>query len=70
MQSAAPADSSRSARRLSIDWQEVAFQAAMPILAMLAALLIGVVERDQATVEQIGLMMAGISMSEAMQRFA
>jgi simple sugar transport system permease protein len=43
MQSAPPADSSRSARRFSIDWQEVAFQAAMPILAMLAALLIGAV---------------------------
>jgi ABC-type uncharacterized transport system permease subunit len=43
MQSTGPANSSRSARRLSIDWQEVAFQAAMPILAMLAALLIGAV---------------------------
>jgi len=30
--------------------------------------IIGVVERDQATVEQIGLMMAGISLAEAMQR--
>lgn len=30
--------------------------------------IIGIVERDQASVEQIGLMMAGISMSEAMQR--
>lgn len=29
--------------------------------------IIGIVERDQATVEQIGLMMAGISMTEAMQ---
>jgi ABC-type uncharacterized transport system permease subunit len=43
MRSTGPANSSRSARRLSIDWQEVAFQAAMPILAMLAALLIGAV---------------------------
>ncbi len=41
MQSAKPADSPRSARRLSIDWQDAAFKAAMPILAMLAALLIG-----------------------------
>jgi general nucleoside transport system ATP-binding protein len=31
--------------------------------------IIGVVERDQATVEQIGLMMAGIAMAEAIQRF-
>ena len=30
--------------------------------------IIGIVERDQASVEQIGLMMAGISMTEAMQR--
>jgi ABC-type uncharacterized transport system ATPase subunit len=30
--------------------------------------IMGVVERDQSTVEQIGLMMAGISMAEAMQR--
>lgn len=30
--------------------------------------IIGVVERDGATVEQIGLMMAGIAMAEAMQR--
>ena len=30
--------------------------------------IIGVVERNQATTEQIGLMMAGIPMSEAMQR--
>ncbi len=30
--------------------------------------IIGVVERDHATVEQIGLMMAGISMEEAMRR--
>ena len=43
MQSAPPADSPRSARRFSIDWQEVAFQAAMPILAMVAALLLGAV---------------------------
>jgi ABC-type uncharacterized transport system permease subunit len=43
MQFTGPANSSRSARRLSIDWQEVAFQAAMPLLAMLAALLIGAV---------------------------
>jgi simple sugar transport system ATP-binding protein len=32
--------------------------------------IVGVVERNQATVEQIGLMMAGISMQEAMQRAA
>jgi simple sugar transport system ATP-binding protein len=32
--------------------------------------IMGVVERNQATVEQIGLMMAGISMQEAMQRSA
>jgi ABC-type uncharacterized transport system permease subunit len=43
MQSVAPVDSSRSARRLSINWQEVAFQAAMPLLAMVAALLIGAI---------------------------
>jgi simple sugar transport system ATP-binding protein len=30
--------------------------------------IMGIVERDAATVEQIGLMMAGISMEEAMQR--
>jgi simple sugar transport system ATP-binding protein len=30
--------------------------------------IMGIVERNQATVEQIGLMMAGISMTEAMQR--
>ncbi|MCX6053680.1 MAG: ABC transporter ATP-binding protein [Chloroflexi bacterium] len=30
--------------------------------------IIGIVERDQATVEQIGLMMAGISMSESLHR--
>ncbi len=30
--------------------------------------IMGIVERDQATVEQIGLMMAGVSMSEAMLR--
>jgi ABC-type uncharacterized transport system ATPase subunit len=32
--------------------------------------IIGIVERDQATVEQIGLMMAGISMQDALQRSA
>ena len=32
--------------------------------------IMGIVERDQATLEQIGLMMAGIPMSEAMQRAA
>ncbi len=32
--------------------------------------IVGVVERNQATIEQIGLMMAGISMPEAMQRAA
>jgi ABC-type uncharacterized transport system ATPase subunit len=30
--------------------------------------IIGIVDRDQATVEQIGLMMAGVSMEEAMRR--
>jgi len=29
--------------------------------------IMGIVERGQATVEQIGLMMAGISMQEALQ---
>jgi len=29
--------------------------------------IMGIVDRNQATLEQIGLMMAGISMSEAMQ---
>ena len=29
--------------------------------------IMGIVERNQATVEQIGLMMAGIAMAEAMQ---
>jgi simple sugar transport system ATP-binding protein len=29
--------------------------------------IVGVVERDQATVEQIGLMMAGISLADAMR---
>jgi ABC-type uncharacterized transport system ATPase subunit len=32
--------------------------------------IIGIVDRNQATVEQIGLMMAGISMDEALQRSA
>jgi simple sugar transport system ATP-binding protein len=32
--------------------------------------IMGIVDRDQATVEQIGLMMAGVSMSEAMLRSA
>lgn len=43
MQLAPPTDSPRLARRLSIDWREVAFQAAMPLLAMVAALLIGAI---------------------------
>jgi len=38
------------------------------IAVMYEGRITGVVERDQATVEQIGLMMAGISMKEAMQR--
>jgi len=38
------------------------------IAVMYEGRITGVVERDQATVEQIGLMMAGISMGEAMQR--
>jgi len=32
--------------------------------------IIGIVDRNQATVEQIGLMMAGISMEEALQSSA
>ena len=40
------------------------------IAVMYEGRIIGIVERDQATVEQIGLMMAGISMQEAMQRAA
>jgi len=40
------------------------------IAVMYEGRITGVVERDQATVEQIGLMMAGISMGEAMQRSA
>ena len=40
------------------------------IAVMYEGRIVGVVERDQATVEQIGLMMAGISMQEAMQRSA
>jgi ABC-type uncharacterized transport system ATPase subunit len=40
------------------------------IAVMYEGSIIGVVERDLATVEQIGLMMAGISMQEAMQRSA
>jgi simple sugar transport system ATP-binding protein len=38
------------------------------IAVMYEGKIIGIVERDQATVEQIGLMMAGISMQEALQR--
>ena len=38
------------------------------IAVMYEGQIIGIVERDQATVEQIGLMMAGISLAEAMQR--
>ena len=38
------------------------------IAVMYEGQIIGVVERDQATVEQIGLMMAGISMKEALER--
>ena len=40
------------------------------IAVMYEGRIIGVVERDRATVEQIGLMMAGISMQEALQRSA
>ena len=38
------------------------------IAVMYEGQIIGVVNRDEATVEQIGLMMAGISMQDAMQR--
>jgi len=38
------------------------------IAVMYEGHIIGVVERDQVTVEQIGLMMAGIPMNEAVQR--
>ncbi len=38
------------------------------IAVMYEGQIVGIVERDQATVEQIGLMMAGISMQDAMQR--
>jgi general nucleoside transport system ATP-binding protein len=38
------------------------------IAVMYEGQIIGIVERDQATVEQIGLMMAGIAMDEALQR--
>ncbi len=38
------------------------------IAVMYEGQITGIVERDNATVEQIGLMMAGISMQEAMQR--
>lgn len=38
------------------------------IAVMYEGQIIGIVERDTATVEQIGMMMAGISMAEAMQR--
>jgi simple sugar transport system ATP-binding protein len=37
------------------------------IAVMYEGQLIGIVERGQASVEQIGLMMAGISLKEAMQ---
>ena len=37
------------------------------IAVMYEGQIIGIVERGQATVEQIGLMMAGISLQEAMQ---
>ena len=37
------------------------------IAVMYEGRIIGIVERNQATVEQIGLMMAGISIEEAMQ---
>ncbi len=38
------------------------------IAVMYEGSIIGIVERNQATVEQIGLMMAGISKDEALQR--
>lgn len=38
------------------------------IAVMYEGQIVGIVQRDQATVEQIGLMMAGISMQEAMLR--
>jgi simple sugar transport system ATP-binding protein len=38
------------------------------IAVMYEGQIVGVVKRDQASVEQIGLMMAGISMEDAMQR--
>ena len=37
------------------------------IAVMYEGRIIGIVDRDQATVEQIGLMMAGVSMQEALQ---
>ena len=40
------------------------------IAVMYEGRIIGIVERDQASVEQIGLMMAGVSMDEALQRAA
>ncbi len=40
------------------------------IAVMYEGSIIGIVERDQATVEQVGLMMAGISMQEALRRSA
>jgi ABC-type uncharacterized transport system ATPase subunit len=40
------------------------------IAVMYEGRIIGIVERDQATVEQIGLMMAGVSMQEALERAA
>ena len=40
------------------------------IAIMYEGKIIGIVERGQATIEQIGLMMAGISMAEAMQKAA
>ena len=40
------------------------------IAIMYEGKIIGIVERGQASIEQIGLMMAGISMDEAMQKSA
>ena len=34
---------SQTQRRLSLDWKDIAFRVALPVLAMLAALLIGIV---------------------------
>jgi simple sugar transport system permease protein len=43
MRPVAAAKTPRTARRFSFDWQELFFKAAMPVLALLAALLIGAI---------------------------